>query len=80
MAIERKEDLNALNQTMMELEGITTNHTEDTTLAEVASGDSLLAVEVTMGLEEHYGIELPDDFGPSATLGHIIDTVLKNME
>ena len=76
MAIERKEVLNFINLMMLELEGITTNHTEDTTLAEVANGDSLLSAEVTMGLEEHYGIELPDDFGPSATLGHVIDTIV----
>ena len=80
MTIERKEILDFLNQTMMELEGITTNHTEDTTLEEVAEGDSLLSVVVIMTLEEQYGIELFNDFGPDTTLGHVIDTILKNME
>ena len=80
MAIERKEILDFINQTMMELEEGNPNHTEDTTLEEVVNGDSLLSVEVIMTLEEHYGIELPDDFGPDTTLGHVIDTVLKNMD
>jgi len=50
--------------------------TEDARLAEDLDADSLDLVEMVMALEDHYGIEIPeDDLEGVTTVGQTIDVV-----
>ncbi|MCC6339614.1 MAG: acyl carrier protein [Acidimicrobiia bacterium] len=51
--------------------------TEDARLAEDLDADSLDLVEMVMALEDHYGIEIPeDDLEGVTTVGQTIDVVV----
>jgi len=55
--------------------------TEDKNFADDLGADSLDAIEVVMGLEEEFGIEIPDEEGETwKTVGQAIEGVEKLMK
>jgi len=80
--LSREDVLQGVRDIVAEQVGIAPDRVlEEHRLAEDLDCDSLTLVEITMEVEEHFDISIPDEQAEQVqTVGHIVDGVLQLLE
>ena len=80
--MDRAETFEAIRSVAAEVLGIDPSGiTETARFKEDLEADSLHLVELVMGLEDHFGIEVPeDDLDDVLTVGQAVDLVLSRLD